>query len=70
MGRGLSPSVEAIIALRPDLVVVWASDKRGDLRGQLEKANIPVLAFEVQDTTDAYRVVRVMGAALGRQAAG
>jgi len=70
VGRGLSPSVEAIIALRPDLVVVWASDKRGDLRGQLEKANIPVLAFEVQDTTDAYRVVTVMGEALGRQGAG
>jgi iron complex transport system substrate-binding protein len=29
-----------------------------------------VLAFEVQDTTDAYRVVSVMGKALGRQAAG
>ena len=67
VGRGLSPSVEAIIALRPDLVVVWASDKRGDLRGQLEKAGIPVFAFEVQDTTDAFRVVRVVGTALGRQ---
>ena len=70
IGRGLSPSVEAIIELRPDLVVVWASDKRGDLRGQLERARIPVIAFEVQDTTDAYRVVTVMGQALGRQAAG
>jgi iron complex transport system substrate-binding protein len=69
IGRGLSPSIEAIIALRPDLVVVWASDKRGDLRGQLEKAGVPVLAFEVQDTVDAYRVLRVMGIALGRQPA-
>ena len=67
IGRGLSPSIEAIIALRPDLVVVWASDKRGDLRSQLEKAGIPVLAFEVQDTTDAFRVIHVMGAALSRQ---
>jgi len=50
--------------------VVWASDKRGDLRGQLEQAGIPVLAFEVQDTAGAYRVVKVMGQALGRQAAG
>jgi len=70
IGRGLSPSVEAIIALRPDLVVVWASDKRGDLRSQLEKASIATYAFNVQDTTDAYRVVTVMGQALGRQAAG
>jgi iron complex transport system substrate-binding protein len=70
IGRGLSPSVEAIIALHPELVVVWASDKRGDLRGQLEQAGIPVFAFEVQDTADAWRVVRVMGEALGRQAAG
>ena len=69
IGRGLSPSIEAIIALRPDLVVVWASDKRGDLRSQLEKAGIANLAFEVQDTADAYRVVKVMGQALGRQAA-
>jgi iron complex transport system substrate-binding protein len=70
VGRGLSPSVEAIIALRPDLVVIWASDKRGDLRGQLEKARVPVLALEVQDTADAFRVVTLMGAALGRQAVG
>ena len=61
IGRGLSPSIEAMIALHPDLVVVWASDKRGDLRGQLEKAKIPVLALEVQDTTDAYRVVAADG---------
>jgi iron complex transport system substrate-binding protein len=70
IGRGLSPSVEAIIALHPELVVVWASDKRGDLRGQLEKAGIPVIAFEVQDTADAWRVVRVMGTVLARQQAG
>jgi iron complex transport system substrate-binding protein len=67
IGRGLSPSVEAIVALRPDLVIVWASDKRGDLRSQLEKAGIATFAFNVQDTTDAFRVVRVMGEALGRQ---
>lgn len=70
VGRGLSPSIEGIIALHPDLVVVWASDKRGDMRGQLEKASIPVLALEVQDTSDAFRVVRLMGEALGRQASG
>ncbi len=69
VGRGLSPSTEAIVALRPDLVVVWASDKRGDLRGQLEKAGVPVFAFEVQDTADAYRVVKVMGTVLSRQSA-
>lgn len=70
VGRGLSPSIEAIVALRPDLVVLWSSDKRGDMRSQLEKAGIPVLALQVQDTTDAFRVVRLMGEALGRQAAG
>lgn len=32
VGRGLSPSVEAIVALRPDLVITWSSDRRGDLR--------------------------------------
>jgi iron complex transport system substrate-binding protein len=66
VGRGLSPSVEAIVALRPDFVVVWASDKRGDRRSQLEKAGISVYAFDVQDTTDAYRVIRVMGQVLAR----
>ncbi len=69
IGRGLSPSIEAIVALRPDLVVVWASDTRGDMRGQLERAGVATVAFEVQDTTDAYRVATTMGMLLGREAA-
>jgi iron complex transport system substrate-binding protein len=65
IGRGLSPSIEAMIALHPDLVVVWASDKRGDLRGQLEKAKIPVLALGTGHD-GCVQGGRALGAALGR----
>jgi iron complex transport system substrate-binding protein len=68
VGSGLEPSIEAIVALRPDLVVVWANDKRGDVRSQLGAAGIPTVALSLQDTADVFRALTVMGTALGVEA--
>jgi iron complex transport system substrate-binding protein len=69
VGGGLDPSLEAIITLSPDLVILWASDKRTDLRGRLQVAGIATMALSLEDTTDAYRAIEVLGQALGRETA-
>lgn len=65
VGTGMTPNLETIIALRPDLVIVWASDKRGEVQSQLTRAGIPTLAVSLQDTTDAFRALTLLGRALG-----
>lgn len=55
VGGGVDASVEAIIALHPDLVVGWESDKRQLIRSKLIALNIPVFLLRTQDTTDVFR---------------
>jgi iron complex transport system substrate-binding protein len=61
---GNSPSVEAIAAYRPDLVVV--ADDTDKLKSQLGKLAIPVLVEPAPDTlTDAYSEIDALGVATG-----
>ena len=55
VGGGVDASVEAIIALHPDLVVGWESDKRQLIRSKLIALNIPMFLLRTQDTTDVFR---------------
>jgi iron complex transport system substrate-binding protein len=65
VGGGLDPSLEALLGLRPDLVVAWdAHDGRG-LRDRLAEAGVAVLAIRVEDTTGVYRSIGQMGTLLG-----
>jgi iron complex transport system substrate-binding protein len=65
VGGGLDPSLEALLGLRPDLVVAWdAHDGRG-LRDRLDEAGVAVLAIRVEDTTGVYRSIGQMGTLLG-----
>jgi len=64
VGGGLDPSAEAIVQLRPDPVLLWSSDKRSDLRRQLEGAGIATGALSLEDTSDAYRAIAWLGRAL------
>lgn len=65
VGDGLNPSVEQVVAARPELVLLWAGDKRNDLRRQLEAAGIRTIGLAVEDTADAIRSIAVLGTALG-----
>jgi iron complex transport system substrate-binding protein len=68
IGTGLAPNFEAIVSLKPDLVIIWSSDTRGDIQAQLTGAGIPTLAIALQDTTDAFRALRLLGDAIGERA--
>jgi iron complex transport system substrate-binding protein len=66
VGGGMTPSIEAIVALRPDLVLGW--ETRGDqsTRRRLDEMGIPVFAVEADDTTDVFRTVSSLGRLTGR----
>ena len=62
MGGGIDPNIEAIVAARPDLVLL-ASSARGAER--LESLGIPVLRLEPRTLSDARRVLVTVAQALG-----
>lgn len=69
VGGGLDPSVEAIVALHPDLVVGWANDKRQEVRDKLVALGVPVFALRTDDTVDVFRNVATLGRLTGRDSA-
>jgi cobalamin transport system substrate-binding protein len=69
VGGGIDPSVEAIVALRPDLVLAWANDKRQAIREKLVSLQIPVFILRTEDTTDIFRGIANIGRLSGRDSA-
>ena len=61
LGPGLRPNVESIIAARPDLVILYASDDNRDAARRLRAAGIRVVAFRVDRIVDFGRVTRELG---------
>ncbi len=64
VGGGLDPNIEAIVALRPD-VVLMATSSRSSAR--LESLGITVVALEPKTHADVQRVLGTVGQVLGVQ---
>ena len=62
VGGGIDPSIEAIVALRPDVVLV-ATSSRGSER--LEALGLKVVALEPQTHADVQRVLGTVAQVLG-----
>lgn len=62
MGGGLDPSIEAIVALRPDVVLLAGSSRVAD---RLSALGLRVLALEPKNHADAKRAMLVLGELLG-----
>lgn len=58
VGGGLDPSVEAIVALRPDVVLMATSSRAG---ARLESLGLKVVALEPKTTADVRRVLGKVG---------
>lgn len=65
VGGSLDPNLETIVGLTPELVVTWSGGTRAEIRRSLDAAGIPTLNLSLQDTTDAFRGVTLLGDALG-----
>lgn len=61
VGGGLDPSIEKLVALRPDLVLGWETSGRAELRDRLTALGIPVFSVKLEDTTDVFRSTRNLG---------
>lgn len=65
VGGGLTPSIEQIAALAPDLVIAWEEAGTARVRPQLEALGIPVFAAQTRDTTDIFANIDRLGSLLG-----
>jgi len=64
VGALLDPDLERILALRPDMVVVYAS--QSDLRQQLDRGKVPVFVYSHAGLADVATTMRQLAARVGR----
>jgi iron complex transport system substrate-binding protein len=69
VGGGLTPSIEVLASLRPDLVIAWEEAGTARVRPRLEELGIAVFAARTQDTTGVFANIRRLGHLIGRDAA-
>lgn len=62
VGGGLDPNIEAIVALKPDLVLMSVASRASD---RLEALGLKVVALETKRHADVKRVLEKVGAVLG-----
>jgi ABC-type Fe3+-hydroxamate transport system substrate-binding protein len=68
MGDGIGPNVEEIVAARPDLVVLYATEDNRSAAERLESAGIRTLSLRIDRVADFDRDTRLLGRVLGDSA--
>ncbi len=68
VGGLLDPSVERILAIKPDLVIVYATQK--ELIERLDRAGIPYFNYQHRALPDIMTTIRALGARIGSAARG
>jgi iron complex transport system substrate-binding protein len=69
LGPGLRPNVEAVLATRPDLVILYASQDNRDAARRLHAAHVPTASYRVDRIADFARVTAALGRLTGDTAA-
>ena len=63
VGGLLDPSVERILAIKPDLVIVYATQK--ELIERLDRAGVPYFNYQHRAMSDIMTTIRAIGARIG-----
>ena len=66
VGGLLDPSVERILAIKPDLVIVYATQR--ELIERLDRAGIPYFSYQHKALPDIMTTIRAIGARIGSSA--
>jgi ABC-type Fe3+-hydroxamate transport system substrate-binding protein len=65
LGDGIAPNVEAVLASRPDLVILYNSAQNADIAARLRKLGIAALRLNTDSLGDVDRVGRLLGRLTG-----
>jgi ABC-type Fe3+-hydroxamate transport system substrate-binding protein len=67
LGNGIGPNVEAVVAARPDLVLLYRSSSNAAAAGRFRSLGIPVLELRTDLIADFNRIALLLGRVLGVQ---
>lgn len=70
VGNGIGPNVEAVLAQRPDLVLLYASEANRQALGRFAALALPVLVLKLDLAADLRRAARLIATLAGVPAAG
>jgi iron complex transport system substrate-binding protein len=68
MGDGIEPNLEAILARKPDLVVLYSSGQNVSAYRRLTELGIPTLRLRTDHLADVPRLARLLGRVTGHEA--
>ncbi len=68
LGDGINPNLEAIVARKPDLVLLYTSGQNADAVRRLRALGIPALRFRTDSLSDVPRLARIFGRLTGHEA--
>jgi iron complex transport system substrate-binding protein len=67
LGDGIKPSIEAVLARRPDLVVLYNSGQNAAVAARLRDLGIPAMRVNTDALRDVPRVAKLLGALTGHR---
>lgn len=68
LGDGIRPAVEAVLAAKPTLVILYATAENRSAAEALARAGVRTLALRVDRIADFHALLRTLGVALGAEA--
>ncbi|HEX2220677.1 MAG TPA: helical backbone metal receptor [Gemmatimonadales bacterium] len=66
LGPGINPNLEAVLSVRPDLVILYNSAQHAAVAARLRELGIPALRLNTDALTDVRRVGTLLGRLTGR----
>jgi iron complex transport system substrate-binding protein len=68
LGNGIGPNIEAVVAAKPDLVLLYKSGANRAAAERFRSLGIPAIELATDRMEDFDRITRLLGAALGKPA--
>jgi ABC-type Fe3+-hydroxamate transport system substrate-binding protein len=65
VGDGLRPNAESVLAVRPDLVILYAAEANRQAAAAFRRAGVPTLTLRTDRVDDLRRALYALGVALG-----